>query len=116
MSHRQIVSAELAKLFSALSHPDRIRILEELRGNDRDVRTLSDKLKLSQWRVSQRLATLRSLRLIEDQRDGKQHIYNLVNPGVADWVIDGVKFTELGLLDSRNFDQSVKRPIRLWKH
>ena len=116
MSHKKVVSEELAKLFNALSHPDRIRILEELRGNDRDVQTLSDELDLSQSRVSQHLATLRSLRLVKDERDGKRHIYTLANPAVADWVLDGVKFTELGMLDSKSFDQAVKKAVRMWKH
>ena len=114
MSERIIVAKELAKLFSALSHPDRIRIIEELRSKEQDVQSLSEILEISSSRVSQHLGTLRALRLVRDSRDGKRHIYSLVSPEVASWILEGLHYTEMELIDAQGFDKAVKRAMRKW--
>ena len=44
MPSRAIAARELAKLFAVFSHPDRLRIVEELRDGERDVNALQDAL------------------------------------------------------------------------
>lgn len=114
MSERLLVASELAKLFSVLSHPDRIRIIEELHGNPQDVQSLSSLLEISSSRVSQHLKNLRLLRLVQECREGKRHIYSLVDSEVAGWVLNGLKFTEMELIDSKGFDKAVKKAMRKW--
>ena len=60
MPYRAVVSAELAKLFGVLSHPMRIRIIEELKKEDLTVGALKDILGATPSAVSQQLAVLRS--------------------------------------------------------
>lgn len=64
MPYRAVVSAELAKLFGVLSHPIRIRIIEELKREDLAVSTLRDMLGITHSAVSQQLAVLRSHHLV----------------------------------------------------
>ena len=116
MADRKLVAEELSKLFSALSHPDRIRIVEELGVGEQDVQTLSKTLEISSSRVSQHLSTLRALRLVQERREGKHHFYSLAEPMIAAWILEGLKFSELGLVDSRSFDKAVKRVMRVWSN
>ena len=88
------VSNELAKLLSTLSHPDRVRIVSELRQGERDVNTLRDALGLAQARVSQQLALMRSSRLVKIRRQGRHVFYRLSQPVLADWLLDGLRFVE----------------------
>ncbi len=115
MSERKIVAQELGKLFSVLSNPDRIRIIEELRREELDVQSLSELLEISPSRVSQHLGQLRAMRLVEDVRDGKRHIYHLVKEDVAAWILDGLHFTEIGLVDTSNFNKAVRKARKIWE-
>jgi len=90
--YRTVVSKELAKLHSVLSHPIRVRIIEELRGGELSVNALRDRLGITHAAVSQQLAVLRSSRLIVEQRQGRNVFYQLRNPELASWIMDGVKF------------------------
>lgn len=94
MPSRQIVAKELSEIFKLVAHPDRIRLIEELRIAERDVNTLADKLDLPGPRVSQHLALLRAHRLVEERRDGRHHFYHLTQPEIADWIISGLDFIE----------------------
>jgi len=59
MPSRQMVAKELAELFKILAHPDRVRIIEELRASEKDVNTLVENLELPGRRVSQHLSMMR---------------------------------------------------------
>ncbi|MEZ5365508.1 MAG: metalloregulator ArsR/SmtB family transcription factor [Bryobacterales bacterium] len=80
---------ELAELLKALGHPDRVRLVEELNGSEKDVQTLSDTLGVRQARVSQHLAVLRASNVVEDRRDGRHVLYRLAKPTLAAWIILG---------------------------
>ncbi len=97
MPSRRLAAKELAELFKLLSHPDRIRLIEELRTAETDVNTLHDRLGLPAARVSQHLSALRVHRLVEERRDGRRHYYHLTQPDLASWIIDGLKFVEARL-------------------
>lgn len=88
------VCHELAKLLGVLSHPDRIRIVGELRNGERDVNTLRDVLGVTQARVSQQLALMRSHRVVRIRRQGRHVYYRLSQPAIAEWLVEGLRFLE----------------------
>lgn len=69
---RAIVARELATLFGVVSNPDRVRIVEEPRGGERDVTTLQEALGCPAPRVSQHLSTLRAHRIVQERREGRR--------------------------------------------
>lgn len=76
------VRNEMATLFSALSHPHRIQILQVLASGEHDVNTLSDILGCTQSRVSQQLALLRARDLVHVRRDGRHAYYRLAQDSI----------------------------------
>jgi DNA-binding transcriptional ArsR family regulator len=94
MPERKLVAKELAEIFKVISHPDRIRIIEELGTEEKDVNTLMSHLDLPGPRVSQHLALLRAHRFVDDRRDGRHHFYRLHQPEIADWIMNGLDFIE----------------------
>ena len=94
MPSRQVVSKELAEIFKILAHPDRVRIIEELRIGEKDVNTLAEQLELPGARVSQHLGLMRAHRLVEERRDGRHHFYHLTQPDLASWIVEGLDFIE----------------------
>ena len=94
MHQRQLVAKELAEIFKILAHPDRIRIIEELRIDEKDVNTLVETLELPGPRVSQHLSLMRAHRIVEERRDGRHHFYHLTQPEIANWIIEGLNFVE----------------------
>lgn len=92
MPYRAVVSGELAKLFGVLSHPMRIRIIEELQREDLTVGTLKDILGITHAAVSQQLSVLRSHHLVVENRQGRNVFYHLRNPQLAKWIMDGLGF------------------------
>jgi DNA-binding transcriptional ArsR family regulator len=94
MPERMAVAKELAEIFRVVAHPDRIRLIEELSAEEKDVNTLRDDLGLPGPRVSQHLGLLRVHRFVDERRDGRHHFYRLVQPELAAWLIDGLDFLE----------------------
>lgn len=95
MPSRAIVAKELAEICKITAHPDRIRMIEQLNSGPKDVKSLAEVLELSASRVSQHLALLRAHRLVEEHREGRQHIYNLTQPKLARWILDALEFIEI---------------------
>ena len=112
MPSRALAARELAEVYKVLAHPDRIRLVEELRREKRDVNSLAEILDLPGTRVSQHLSVLRAHRLVEDRRVGRRHIYELTQPALADWIVQGLNFVEgrIAGLSAVNLDQAR----RLW--
>jgi DNA-binding transcriptional ArsR family regulator len=94
MPHRKVVAKELAEIFKVIAHPDRIRIIEELGNGEKDVNTLVDRLELSGPRVSQHLGLMRANRIVQERREGRHHYYHLMQPDIANWIIDALSFVE----------------------
>ena len=94
MPSRQLVAKELAEIFKIVAHPDRIRIIEELRIGEKDVNTLLDILDLPGPRVSQHLSLLKAHRIVEERREGRHHFYHLTQPEIAEWIVEGLDFIE----------------------
>ena len=89
---RFLVSKELADMLGVLSHPHRIRIIEELRNEERDVNSLQTILGINHSGVSQHLSVLRAHRLVAERRQGRHVFYHLPQPKLARWLIDGIEF------------------------
>ena len=94
MPSRLLVARELAEVFKVVAHPDRIRLIEELRRGEMDVNSLAETLDLPGPRVSQHLKLLRLHRIVEERRDGRRHFYHLVQPEFAGWIIAGLDYIE----------------------
>src|SRR5688572_17601660 len=92
MPYRTLVTKELADLFGVLSHPLRIRIVEELHGGEKDVNTLAEILQISQSGVSQHLSVLRANRLLIERKQGRNVFYHLRHDQLAAWALEGLQF------------------------
>jgi DNA-binding transcriptional ArsR family regulator len=109
---RQLVAKELADIFKIVAHPDRIRIIEELRVGEKSVNTLIEQLDLPGSRVSQHLSLMRAHRIVEERRDGRHHYYSLTQPEMADWIIEGLGFIE-GRLSGVS-KSAISKARQLW--
>jgi DNA-binding transcriptional ArsR family regulator len=116
MPYRTLVSQELSKLFSALSHPARIRIIAELRDGELCVNSLQDKLGISHSSVSQHLSLMRAHNLIKERRAGRNVFYRLVSPAMTEWIIDGIQFIVPDQKDSETLKSAIGRAIDTWSH
>lgn len=112
MPQRLIIAKELADIFKILGHPDRVRIIEELRNGEKDVNTLMETLDLQGSRVSQHLSLLRAHRVVEERRDGRHHYYHLMQPEIASWIVEGLAFVE-GRVTGVD-KSSINMARRLW--
>ncbi len=94
MPSRAVLARELSAFLKVIAHPDRVQIIEELKGGELEVSTLSERLGVPATRISQHLALLKAHRLVEERRSGRFHHYGLADRELADWLLDGVKFLE----------------------
>jgi DNA-binding transcriptional ArsR family regulator len=75
--------------YAALAEPSRRRILDLLRGGERPVGELVDRLRISQPGVSKHLRVLREAGLVEVRPDGRRRLYALRAAPLAevyDWL------------------------------
>ena len=79
-------------MMGVLAHPERIWLVEELHGGERDVASLQVTLGVAQAKVSRHLAVLRAHRIVTERRDGRHVYYRLNHPDLATWVADGLTF------------------------
>jgi DNA-binding transcriptional ArsR family regulator len=63
--------------FAALAEPNRLRIVELLRGGPRSVGAIGAALRLNQPQVSKHLRVLRRARLVEAERRAQRRLYAL---------------------------------------
>lgn len=94
MPRKRQVAKELADFLGVFSHPDRIRLVEELRSGESDVHGLQERLGLSQSRVSQHLAVLRARWVVTERRESRHVYYRLRQPDLADWITTGLELLE----------------------
>lgn len=114
MPERNIVAKELAEILSVISHPARVRIIEELGQGEKDVSELVELTGLHQPTVSQHLAALRSRRLVHDRREGRGVYYSLSQMWLADWLLDGLKLIESEDFNGSELAKAAKKARRLW--
>ncbi|CAN5498918.1 hypothetical protein BH10CYA1_BH10CYA1_61700 [soil metagenome] len=117
MPHRILVSQQLAKLFSTLSHPARIRIVTELRsGDELCVNSLQERLGIPHCAVSQHLALLRTHNLIKERRRGRHVFYRLTSVPLSAWLVDGIQFIVPDQADSDLLKYAIERTVAKWSH
>lgn len=114
MPYRSLVTKQLAELFGILSHPHRIRIVEELHSGEKDVNSLAEMLGISQSGVSQHLAVLRTSKLIAERKQGRNVFYHLRHVDLARWALDGLKFIGPQQQDVQEFQSAVEKARALW--
>ena len=112
MPSRQVVAKELAEIFGVLAHPDRIRLVEELRLGEKDVSGLAQALGLEVARVSQHLRLLRVHSIVSERREGRRHLYHLNSPDLAHWIVDGLTFIEAR--SAAVSQSSIRAARKLW--
>lgn len=112
--YRQVAATELARLLAVLSHPARLRIVEELREGERDVNTLMEVLGISHSGVSQHLAKLRDQRVVDLRREGRHTFYRLRDPALAEWIAAGLGFVLSDSVRAVAVGKAAARARRLW--
>ncbi len=73
-------ATERAAVLKALSHPSRVRIVDELSRGDRCGLDLVALLGGSQSVVSRHLAALRAVGIVSERKDGARVLYHLASP------------------------------------
>jgi ArsR family transcriptional regulator len=76
----------LSQRIKLLAHPERLRILDVLRREPECVCHLEALLDKPQPYVSQQLRLLRELKVIQDQKEGNNVFYHLVDREIAAWL------------------------------
>lgn len=80
----------LSDFFSAFSDATRLKILTALSLTSMCVNDLSNVLKINQTTISHQLRTLKNLRLVNFERDGKILKYSLSTNAVSEVMLGGV--------------------------
>ena len=114
MPHRALVTKELAEFLGVLSHPHRIRIVEELRDGEHDVNTLQQALGISHSGVSQHLMVLRANRLVSERREGRRVFYQLRQPDIARWLLEATRFLEQGTAAADELRKAIGKTRKDW--
>lgn len=81
------------RVFQAIAHPVRRRILEELMKGEKPTSGLAAPFKISLPAVSQHLSVLKEAHLVSERRVGRQRIYQL-HPRPLKEVFEWVEFFE----------------------
>jgi len=115
MPARHIIAKELAGLFGVFSHPDRVRIVEELRDGERDVNALQAVLGVSHSRTSQNLSVLRMHRVVAERREGRHVFYRLVQPEMAAWISSGIQFLEGETVNAQARQTAIDEVRQIWR-
>ncbi|MCE9533651.1 MAG: metalloregulator ArsR/SmtB family transcription factor [Planctomycetes bacterium] len=114
MPHRALVTKELADLLGVLSHPHRIRIIEELRDGEHDVNSLQEALGISHSGVSQHLMVMRANRLVSERREGRRVFYQLRQPEIAVWLLEATRFLERGSAEANELRKAIDKTRKEW--
>ena len=114
MPYRVVVSNQLAKLFGVLSHPMRIRIIEELKLKDLTVSELKDIVGATHAAVSQQLAVMRNCGLVSESRQGRNVYYHLRQPELATWIMNGLGFISPNRDELENMTEAINLARSAW--
>ncbi len=101
-------------MLGALSHPHRIRIVEELRTVELDVNSIQQILGISHSAVSQNLAVLRAHRLVRERREGRRVFYSLTHPALAVWLVEAIAFLSSGVEESERVREAAQAVKAIW--
>lgn len=113
MPSRKIVANELANVLRQVSHPDRIRVILKLQSGEQTVNELAAALDIPPTRLSQHLAVLRAVALVETESCGQKRVYRLIQPDLGLWLIDGIDFIAHRFAQTSPGD--IQNAKRLWQ-
>ncbi len=110
------ITALQAEILKTLASPRRLEIIHRLAEGPCEVGRLAEELGASQPNISQHLAVLRSVGLVEAEREGREVRYRLTDPDVvvACGLMRGVlqrRLSRLGRLST--VDQSARELVEL---
>lgn len=91
-----------AEFFKALANPLRIRILDELRQEERTVSEIREKLQVELPNVSQQLAVLKSKNLVAARKQGNNIYYSCIDPTVFELLDIAKKIFNNHLIDVKD--------------
>ena len=114
MPYRSVISSELSKLFSVLSNPNRVRIVEELNHGELSVNELQELLGITHAAVSQQLAVLRTNRIVAERREGRNVFYHLKDPELAAWVLAGIQFISPDHREIQDMMNAIEQAKETW--
>ena len=80
----ELVAAQIAELFSALSDTSRIRIIAVLTQGEMNVSALAEMVGISESAVSHHMRHLRQMRLVRGRKDGRYVFYSLDDDHIND--------------------------------
>lgn len=80
----ELVAAQVAELFSALSDTSRIRIIAALTQSEKNVSALAEMVGISESAVSHHMRQLRQMRLVRARKDGRYVFYSLDDDHIND--------------------------------
>lgn len=115
MPFRIVVAKELADFLGAIAHPARVRLIEELRDDERDVSSLSAASELSQSSTSQHLMVLRAHRVVVERREGRHVLYRLKQPKLAEWLAEAVDLLPESASEIDDVRQAIRKVRSVWK-
>ena len=90
----EYLATHLAELFSALSDPTRLRILDLLLDTELSVGVIAKQLGTSESAVSHQLRGLRLQRIVRARKQGRQVFYCLDDEHIAELFRLGLKHME----------------------
>jgi DNA-binding transcriptional ArsR family regulator len=111
---RKIAANELATFLGIISHPARIRIVEELKNKELDVSTIQEVLDMSQSSVSQHLATLKAHKVLEERKEGRRVFYHLADPELAEWLIQGLDIVQRKSDQDKQISKALASAKKIW--
>lgn len=88
------ISLHLANLFSALSDPTRLRIIDLLLEDELSVGVIAEQLNLTESAVSHQLRGLRLQRIVHARKQGRQVFYALDDAHIAELFRLGLQHME----------------------
>lgn len=109
MPYRLVAAKELAEFLGVLAHPARVRLIEELRGDERDVGALSAAIQISPSSTSQHLMVLRAHRIVAERRDGRHVLYHLRKAALADWLFQALDLLPQADKEIDNVRQAIRK-------
>lgn len=115
MPSRALVSEKMADLLGAISHPLRIRIIEELNAGEKDVSSLKLAINIRHSSVSQHLCILKAQKVVKSRKEGNRVFYSLTQPELANWLLLGLVYIDGGLESEQALRSAVSDARIKWR-
>lgn len=116
MPARKLITEKMAEFLNAIAHQHRIRIIEELQAGEHNVNSLQAILGTSHSVVSQHLGILRANKVVKQRKQGNQVYYQLAQPELANWLLQGLCYLEGGLQTDEAIRSAVNEVKTIWSH